>query len=118
MDQNNIVKWVQYDNKIKEYNEKCKQLREQRDLIGSTMIESVSTIDNKSLPTINITQMNTSLSFQKSKTYENYTNKFYEECFTEFLGSEDRARELLEFMKNKRKVETRVTLKRGYLMEL
>ena len=46
MDQNNIVKWVQYDNKIKEYNEKCKQLREQRDLIGSSMIESFITVIN------------------------------------------------------------------------
>ena len=118
MDQNNIVKWVQYDNKIKEYNEKSKQLREQRDLIGSSMIESFSSLDNKSFPTINITQMNTSLSFQKSKTYENYTNKFYKDCFTEFLGSEEKANELIQFMKNKRKVEEKIILKRGNSLQL
>jgi hypothetical protein len=116
-----VVTWVKYDDKIKEYQERVKKLREERDKIGESLIQSVETneyIDKKNLPKYNITQMNSSLAFQQSKTYENYTNKFYEECFTEFLGSEDKARELLEFMKNKRKVETKITLKRGYLMEL
>lgn len=116
-----VVTWVKYDDKIKEYQERVKKLREERDKIGESLIQSVETneyVDKKNLPKYNITQMNSSLSFQQSKTYENYTNKFYEECFTEFLGSEDKARELLEFMKNKRKVETKITLKRGYLMEL
>ena len=116
-----VVTWVKYDDKIKEYQERVKKLREERDKIGSSMIQSVESneeIDKKNLPKYNITHMNSSLAFQQSKTYENYTNKFYEECFTEFLGSEERARELLEFMKNKRKVETKITLKRGYLMEL
>ena len=111
-----IIHWIQYDNKIKEYNNKCKQLREERDKLGSTMIQQINTSDN--LPTYNITQMNTSLSFQKSKTYENYTNKFYKECFTEFLGSEEKANELFEFMKKKRKVEEKITLKRGIMVEL
>lgn len=115
MDQTNIIKWVQYDNKIKEYNDKSKQLREERDKIGSSMIESV---DKKSLPTINITQMNASLAFHKSKIYENYTNRFYKDCFTEFLGSEEKANELIQFMKKKRKVEEKITLKRGEYIEL
>ena len=116
-----VVTWVKYDDKIKGYQERVKKLREERDKIGESLIQSVETneyVDKKNLPKYNITQMNSSLAFQQSKTYENYTNKFYEECFTEFLGSEDKARELLEFMKNKRKVETKITLKRGYLMEL
>ena len=116
-----VVTWVKYDDKIKEYQERVKKLREERDKIGESLIQSVETneyVDKKNLPKYNITQMNSSLAFQQSKTYENYTNKFYEECFTEFLGSEERAKELLEFMKNKRKVETKITLKRGYLMEL
>ena len=115
MDQTDIIKWMQYDNKIKEYNNKCKQLREERDKIGSSMIESV---DKESLPTINITKMNASLAFYKSKTYENYTNKFYKDCFTEFLGSGEKANELIQFMKQKRKVEEKIILKRGNSLEL
>ena len=111
-----VIHWIQYDNKIKEYNNKCKQLREERDKLGTTMVQQINT--SETLPTYNITQMNTSLSFQKSKTYENYTNKFYKECFTEFLGSEEKANELFEFMKKKRKVEEKITLKRGIMVEL
>tara|TARA_B100001094_G_C18161195_1_gene789461 strand:- start:251 stop:598 length:348 start_codon:yes stop_codon:yes gene_type:complete len=111
-----IIHWIQYDNKIKEYNNKCKQLREERDKLGNTLIQQINT--SETLPTYNITQMNTSLSFQKSKTYENYTNKFYKDCFTEFLGSEEKANELFEFMKKKRKVEEKITLKRGIMVEL
>ena len=111
-----VIHWIQYDNKIKEYNNKCKKLREERDKLGTTMVQQINT--SESLPTYNITQMNTSLSFQKSKTYENYTNKFYKECFTEFLGSEEKANELFEFMKKKRKVEEKISLKRGIMVEL
>ena len=38
----NIVQWIQYDNKIKEYNEKLKLLRDEREKISKTMIETVS----------------------------------------------------------------------------
>ncbi|MBU79090.1 MAG: hypothetical protein CMD29_03065 [Flavobacteriales bacterium] len=110
-----IIQWVQYDNKIKEYNEKCKKLREERDKIGSTVIEKFNTDD--SLPTYHITGLNTSLSIQKINSYENYTNKFYKDCFTKFLGSEDKASELIEFMKKERKMESKLTLKRSYLMD-
>ena len=113
--QQKIVHWVQFDNKIKEYNEKCKKLREERDKLGSDLIERVN--QEEPLPTYNIPPLNTSLSIQKSKTYENYTNKFYKDCFTKFLGSEEKADELIEFMKKERKVESKITLKRSYLMD-
>jgi len=120
MDQQ-IVTWIKYDNKIKEYNEASKKLREERDKLGEFMVKEVESNDQISkdnLPQYNITNLNSSLSFQNTKTYENYTNKFYTECFTEFLGSEEKAKELINFMKTKRKVETKITLKRGYLMEM
>ena len=116
-----VVTWVKYDDKIKEYQECVKKLREERDKIGESLIQSVETneyVDKKNLPKYNITQMNSSLAFQQSKTYENYTNKFYEECFTEFLGSEEKANELIQFMKNKRKVEEKIILKRGNSLQL
>ena len=117
MDQN-VINWVKYDNKIKEYNDYAKKLREERDQIGNLMINELNGSDlSENLPTYNITHMNTSLSFQKTNIYENYTNKFYLECFTEFLGSEEKAKELIEFMKKKRKVENRIILKRNYLID-
>jgi hypothetical protein len=116
-----IVTWVKYDEKIKEHTEAVKKLRVERDKLGESLITEIEKndqIEKDNLPTYNITELNTSLSFQNTKTYENYTNKFYTDCFTEFLGSEEKAKELLEFMKKKRKVESKITLKRGYLMDM
>ena len=48
-----VVTWVKYDDKIKEYLERVKLLREERDKIGSSMIQEVESneaIDKKNLP--------------------------------------------------------------------
>ena len=112
----NILKWIQYDNKIKEYNDKMKLLKEERDKISGSMIQEVFT--NEDLPVYNVTNLNTSIAFQKTNVYENYTNKFCKECFSEFLGSEEKAEDLLKFMKQKRKVEQKINIKRGYVADL
>ena len=59
----NILKWIQFDNKIKEYNDKMKLLKEERDKISGSMIQEVST--NSDLPVYNVTNLNTSIAFQK-----------------------------------------------------
>jgi hypothetical protein len=115
MNNSDIFEWINYDNKIKEYNTKIKQIRDEREKLTEKLVKTVAET-TETLPTYNITNMNTSLSFQKSNTYENYTKKFYTDCFTEFLGSEEKANELLEFMKKKRKVESKIMIKRSYLM--
>ena len=112
----NILKWIQFDNKIKEYNDKMKLLKEERDKISGSMIQEVST--NEDLPVYNVTNLNASIAFQKTNVYENYTNKFYKECFSEFLGSEEKADDLIKFMQQKRKVEQKINIKRGYIVDL
>ncbi len=112
----NILKWIQYDNKIKEYNEKLKLLRDEKDKISTTMINKIS--EGGDLPVYNVTNLNTSVAFQKTNVYENYTNKFYKDTFTEFLGSEEKAEDLMKFMKQKRKVEQKINIKRTYIADL
>lgn len=112
----NILQWIQFDNKIKEYIDKIKLLKEEREKISGSMIQEVST--NEDLPVYNVTNLNTSVSFQKTNVYENYTNKFYKDCFSEFLGSEEKADDLIKFMKQKRKVEQKINIKRGYIADL
>ena len=116
--QQNVLNWIRADDQIKEHSENEKKMKDKRDEIGNEMIINIDSNEElkHNLPTYNVTHMNSTLAFHKSNTYENYTNKFYLDCFTEFLGSEDQATKLIEFMKKKRKVETKVTLKRGYLM--
>ena len=124
MDQK-IVQWIQCDDKIKEYNDKCKSVRQIKENLGTEILENLNlsdfneqTIDKQALPKFNIEALQTSLVTQVSNTYESYTNKFYKECFTEFLGSEKKADELIKFMKSKRKIERKITLKRDKLIDL
>ena len=123
MDQK-IVQWVQCDNQLKEYNDKMKEkmkpMKELKEQLSQDILTELD-VQNKEksdLPTFNIQALQTSISPQISNTYENYTNKFYKECFTEYLGSEEKADDLMKFMKSKRKVEKKYTLKRDVLMNL
>lgn len=108
-----IVSWVRYDNKLKEYNEKCKLIRQEKDKLSESILNSIDlTKDKKSLPIYQISELNASITPSKTKSYEGYTNKYLSECFAEYFKSEEEAQKLLTFMKKKRKVEEKCVLKR------
>jgi len=119
-----IVQWVQCDNQIKEYNDKMKEkikpVKEMRDKLGDEILQgiNISSIEKSQIPTFNIQALNTSIVPTVNNSYEGYTNKFLNDCFTEYFNSEETAKELLTFMKNKRKVEKKYSLKRNILMDL
>ena len=119
-----IVQWVQCDNQIKEYNDKMKEkiapVKEMRDKLGDEILQeiNISQIEKSQIPTFNIQALNTSIVPTVNNSYEGYTNKFLSDCFTEYFNSEEKAKELLTFMKNKRKVEKKYSLKRNILMDL
>ena len=114
-----IVQWVQCDDKLKEYNDKIKKIKEMKDKLANEIMNDIDIQkkDKQSLPTFNIQALNTSVIPQINNSYESYTSKFYKECFTEYLGSEEKAEELIQFMKNKRKVVKKYSLKRETLMD-
>ena len=119
MDQK-IVQWVQCDDKIKEYNDKSKTVREMKDKLSQEIMTEIDIAnkDKKSLPTFNIQALQTSITPQINNSYESLTNKFLAECFREYFNSEEEAKKLLLFIKNKRKVEKKYSLKRDKLMNL
>ena len=119
-----IVQWVQCDDQIKEYNDKMKEkikpVKEMRDKLGDEILQeiNISNIEKSQIPTFNIQALNTSIVPTVNNSYEGYTNKFLSDCFTEYFNSEEKSKELLTFMKNKRKVEKKYSLKRNHLMDL
>jgi len=119
-----IVQWVQCDNQIKEYNnkmkEKIKPVKEMRDKLSDEILQeiNISDIEKSKIPTFNIQELNTSIIPTINNSYEGFTNKFLNDCFTEYFNSEEKAKELLIFMKGKRKVEKKFSLKRNVLMDL
>ena len=123
MDQK-IVQWVQCDNQIKEYNDKMKEkikpIKERKDKLEQEIIVEldVPNADKSDLPTFNIQALQTSIKPHVNNSYEGLTNKFLSECFTDYFGSSEESKKLLLFIKDKRKVEKKYTLKRDILMNL
>jgi hypothetical protein len=119
-----IVQWVQCDNQIKEYNDKMKEkiapVKEMRDKLSDEILKEIdiSNVEKSQIPTFNIQALNTSIVPTVNNSYEGFTNKFLSDCFTEYFNSEEKSKELLTFMKNKRKVEKKYSLKRNHLMDL
>ena len=119
-----IVQWVQCDDQIKEYNDKMKEkikpVKEMRDKLSDEILQeiNISNIEKSQIPTFNIQALNTSIVPIVNNSYEGFTNKFLSDCFTEYFNSEEKSKELLTFMKNKRKVEKKYSLKRNHLMDL
>ena len=123
MDQK-IVQWVQCDNQIKEYNDKMKEklkpIKERKDELEQDIIAELD-VQNKEksdLPTFNIQALQTSIKPHVNNSYEGLTNKFLTECFTDYFGSSDESKKLLLFIKDKRKVEKKFSLKRDILMNI
>ena len=119
-----IVQWVQCDNQLKEYNdrmkEKMKPVKDMRDKLSEEILQEIDigNIDKSKIPTFNIQALNTSIVPTVSNSYEGFSNKFLHECFTEYFDSEEKAKELIAFMKSRRKVEKKYSLKREVLMDL
>jgi len=123
MDQK-IVQWVQCDNQIKEYNDKMKEkmkpLKEMKEQLEQEIIVELD-VPNKEksdLPTFNIQALNTSIKPQVNNSYEGLTNKFLTECFQDYFNSEEEAKKLLLFIKSKRSIEKKYSLRRDILMDL
>jgi hypothetical protein len=123
MDQK-IVQWVQCDNQIKEYNDKMKEklkpLKERKDELEQDIIDEldVPNKDKSELPTFNIQALNTSIKPHVNNSYEGLTNKFLTECYCDYFGSSEEAKKLMLFIKNKRSIEKKYSLKRDILMNL
>jgi hypothetical protein len=119
-----IVQWVQCDNQLKEYNDKMKEkmkpVKDMRDKLSEEILQAIDigNIDKSKIPTFNIQALNTSIVPTVSNSYEGFSNKFLQECFTEYFDSEEKAKELIAFMKSRRKVEKKYSLKREVLMDL
>jgi len=114
-----LVNWVKYDNQLKEYNEKCKLLRQEKEKLSSSILEQIDLTQEKDeLPIYKINGLNALITPSKTKSYEGFTNKYLSDCFTAYFNSAEEAEKLLAFLKEKRKVEEKCVLKRDEINKL
>lgn len=117
--ESNVVKWVHYDNKMKEYSDKIKVLRQERDSLSLSILDNLDVPDqakNKDLPQFSIDALQTKVMCHKQRNYESLNYKFLTECLREyFQEDEDKAKDVLLYIRQKRGYEEKVILKRGRL---
>lgn len=135
-----IVQWVLYDNKLKEYADKSKRLRQERDSLQNDILNRVTipeSTKNKDMPQFTIDALNTKLACYQSTTYEAINFKFLKRCFIEYFATkvseeskeskeseemalkqaDDLSEELLSFIKERRSSEQKITLKRDMIQK-
>ena len=117
--ESNVVKWVHYDNKMKEYSEKIKMLRQERDSLSLSILDNLVVPDetkNKDLPQFSIDALQTKVMCHKQRNYESLNYKFLTECLREyFQQDEEKAKDVLLYIRQKRGYEEKMILKRDRL---
>ena len=108
----NVVQWMEYDNQIKQYNDKIKSIKSDK---SSLEVDILSHIENNDLKNnvFNLPSYSSKLQYNSNKSYETMTNKYLLDNFTKYFNDENKAKELLEFLKSNRKFEPKITLKRN-----
>ena len=113
----NILKWVQYDNKIKEQQNILKLLKEKKELINNDIINYI-VVNNLSDKSIQIKNSNVELKYNTSNNYEGITYKYLEKCFDLFFKEKNielDSTELLNYIKNNRQITTKENIKRNFI---
>ena len=113
-----IVKWIHYDNKLKEYNEKSKKLREEKDKMSEKIFEyydvysQSETKKNSELPQFNVPALKAKLCVNQTTHYESLNYKFLTKCLEEYFDSSEKAEEIVDYIRGKRTHESKIALKR------
>ena len=107
-----VVNLCELDSLIKNKNNEMKILREKRDLLEKNIIYHIE-VNNLQDNVFNISSMNTKIEYSKNNVKETITMKFLENTIEKFYNNDiDKTKNLIDFIKNNRKTNEKVTLKR------
>lgn len=109
--QENIKQWVLIDNETKKLREKIKILKEKQNNYNNSILNY---IENNNLENATIEISDGTLKLQRSKQTSTLTYKFLEESLINYCNDENKAKEIVRFIKNKREIKYTNDLKRFY----
>ena len=106
-----IQEWVKYDNQLKTYSAKVKELRAKR----NNLTESIFDIaEQNNLQNAVIEISDGKLKFQNVKYTSPLNFKFLKQCLSECISDEDSVNNIIEYIKQKREVKYVSDIKRSY----
>merc|ERR1712096_20299 len=97
--QNNIQKWVEVDNKIKNLNEELRAYRSQKNELCDNIF---SVVETNNLKKAIIEISDGSLKFNTVKNTPPLTLKFIHKCLSECINNTETVDNLLKYIKSKR----------------
>ena len=107
--ENQIQQWVQIDNQLKSFNEKIKNLREQRNSLTENITKYAisNNLHNK-----NINISNERIQISNTKLAEPLTFKYLEKTLGEIIENESQVKLIIEKLKQKRNIKIIPEIKR------
>ena len=109
--ENNIKQWVHYDNEIKKLNNELKNLRNKKNTITTDIFNHVN---ENSLNSSIIKISDGNLRFVNSKTANPLTFTFVEECLNQIISDQEKVKQIINFIKQKRQYKYVDDIKRLY----
>jgi len=105
----NVQKWVSFDNQIKIMNEKMKELRDKR----SELSDSISSyVEHNNLQTATIQISDGRLKFANTRVQEPLTFKYLEKSLHEVIKNETQVKQIIEYLKKNRESKVVTEIKR------
>ena len=108
---NYIQNWVKYDNQLKSYNEKAKELRAKRNNLTEEIFDYA---EKNNLESAVIEISDGKLKFQNIKQTQPLNFKFLEKCLNECIDNPQNVKDIINFIKKKREIRYTNDIKRTY----
>ena len=107
--QENVEKWLDIDNQIKQQNEQIKRLRNER----LTVEENITLYaNNNNLNNLSIKTNDGTLKLFDFKTSSPLSFKYIEKCLSEIIDDEEKVTEIINYLKEKRTVSITKSIKK------
>ena len=104
---NDIINWILLDDKLKKYNEKCKELKLLRGEYNDKILDNLSDKNEVFI----IESKNIQIYVAKINSYSTFNDKFLLDSFKEYFMDDTKSIELLKFLKDRRNIEEKHIIK-------
>ena len=109
-----IQQWVYYDNKIKEYNEQIKPLRDNKKILEEKIIQFTS---NNNLNDHIIKISDGTITFKQQSNQTPLSIKFIEKCLNDIIPSQQSVEKIINYITSQRDTNKKLNIKRLFNLE-